>query len=139
MHSQQRLLTRVETSVCCILIVSWVFHGFDTNSCFYFVFKSDLPHITFEKTYQWRFWLQLNHSERKKIEWLSFDDPLSASFPVFNSEEQEQVFTNTQLTTKTRCGNFYPWTFLKILSQILLCNNLQPHCFKIGYFVILQW
>ena len=73
--SQQRLLIRVRTSVFCISVVSSVFHGSNTYSCFLFVLKVELLHIFWEQTYQWSFWLPWNHSKLQKKECIRSDDP----------------------------------------------------------------
>ena len=73
--SQQRLIIRVRTSVFCISVVSSVFHGSNTYSCFLFVLKVELPHNFLEQTYQWCFWLPKNHSKLQKKECIRFDDP----------------------------------------------------------------
>ena len=138
MLSQQRLPTRAETSVYCISIVSSVFHGSNTYSCFQFVLKVDQPQFFLEQTYQWCFWL-LNHSKLQKGIY-SLRRSLIGLVFSFWFEEREQVVRIFQLSTKYRCGKMSCGTYIeRFLCLKQFGKKLPLHCSSLYFFVVFQW
>ena len=107
------------------------FTGSTKHSCFEFLFKVELLHIFLEQSYQWSFWLPLNHSERQK--WMySFRRSLIGldSSPWFRGTETS--FHKLSIGHKITMWKINFWThFESFLSLKLLgesCSPIVPKC-----------